>query len=91
MTIGLGPAGASAAQRAVCGSKEKDCTFYVDRETKVIECYEDYTSKTCGKCGALNQALGGKEVFNCPKQGWGYIAGRDTSAARNIGTSFYDI
>ena len=51
---------------------------------QVIECYEDSTSKTCGKCGVLNDKLKGAEKFICPQQGCGYIAGRDTSAARNI-------
>jgi transposase len=51
---------------------------------QVIECYEDYTSKTCGQCGVLNQKLGGHKVFNCPEEGCDYIADRDISAARNI-------
>ena len=51
---------------------------------QVIECYEDYTSKTCGQCGALNEKLAGKKVFDCPQEDCDYKAGRDTSAARNI-------
>ena len=51
---------------------------------QVIECYEDYTSKTCGQCGVLNETLGGQEVFSCPQERCGYVAGRDISAARNI-------
>ena len=51
---------------------------------EAIECYEDSTSQTFGKCGVLNETLGGKEKFICPEEGCGYIAGRDISAARNI-------
>jgi putative transposase len=49
---------------------------------QVIICDEHYTSKTCGRCGTLNQTLGAKKTFNCGA--CGYEADRDISAARNI-------
>ena len=30
---------------------------------------EAYTSKQCGRCGALNEKLGSSEVFQCPACG----------------------
>ncbi|RLN49834.1 hypothetical protein BBP00_00010101 [Phytophthora kernoviae] len=33
---------------------------------RVINCEEEYTSKTCSRCGAINHKLGGKHVFQCP-------------------------
>ncbi|CAG8719733.1 3695_t:CDS:2 [Rhizophagus irregularis] len=32
---------------------------------KVIICSEDYTSKTCGSCGLVNDELGGLKTFKC--------------------------
>lgn len=49
---------------------------------KIMVCDEAYTSKTCGKCGKLNHALGGSKVFKCPS--CGSEADRDIHAARNI-------
>lgn len=43
---------------------------------------EDYTSKTCGRCGRINRKLGGNKIYTCPS--CGYVADRDISAARNI-------
>ena len=42
---------------------------------------EEYTSKICGNCGALNRGLGGRKDFRC---GCGYESDRDANAARNI-------
>jgi transposase len=50
--------------------------------TKLVLCDEQYTSKTCGKCGKLNETLGSAKTFRCPS--CGYSADRDHSAARNI-------
>lgn len=52
--------------------------------THVIVCTEEYTSKTCGACGAIHAALGGSKVFRCPQPGCGLVADRDAHAARNI-------
>ena len=43
---------------------------------------EAYTSKTCGRCGELNDQLGSSETFHCPS--CGLRADRDAHAARNI-------
>lgn len=45
---------------------------------------ESYTSKTCGKCGELNENLKGSEIFKCDKPGCGYVMNRDVHGARNI-------
>lgn len=44
-------------------------------------CTEEYTSKTCGKCGCLNN-VGSKDIFNCIK--CGLVIDRDVNGARNI-------
>lgn len=43
---------------------------------------EEYTSKTCGTCGYLNDELGSKKKFECSK--CCYKNDRDLNAARNI-------
>ena len=50
--------------------------------TKVVECDEMFTSKTCGSCGHLHTTLGASKVFECPK--CTFHADRDVNAARNI-------
>ena len=49
---------------------------------RVIEVREDYTSKTCGRCGHIHQRLGGSKVFRCPA--CGFELDRDLNGARNI-------
>ncbi len=49
---------------------------------KVVVCKEDYTSMTCGRCGHLNRALVGGEVFHCPS--CHLVIGRDANGARSI-------
>ena len=48
---------------------------------KVVDCTEEYTSKTCGNCGTENQ-IGGKEVWTCKHCGCTHD--RDINGARNI-------
>lgn len=43
---------------------------------------EEYTSKTCGNCGNLNNNLGGSENYKCSK--CNNLLDRDINAARNI-------
>jgi putative transposase len=50
--------------------------------TQVVLGTEEYTSKTCGKCGYLHQTLGSAEVFSCPQ--CHLVIGRDVNGARNI-------
>ena len=57
--------------RAKC--KLRQCTLDI--------CTEEYTSKTCGRCGCLNN-VGSKDVFSCGK--CGLIIDRDVNGARNI-------
>lgn len=45
---------------------------------------EAYTSKTCAKCGHLNDKLGAKEVFKCSQPDCDYVAGRDHNGAVNM-------
>lgn len=56
-----------------------------DKRKRVYICDENYTSKTCGSCGMLNNELGSRSVFKCPngecKQ---EKVDRDIHAARNI-------
>ena len=50
--------------------------------TRVEICDEQYTSKTCGVCGTLNEGLGASKTFEC--KACGCVADRDHNAARNI-------
>jgi putative transposase len=49
---------------------------------QVVECREDYTSKTCGRCGAIHWTLGGNKRFVCPC--CAFRIDRDLNGARNI-------
>jgi putative transposase len=40
---------------------------------------EEYTSKTCTKCGHIHQTLGGSKIFNC--KNCGNVLGRDKNGA----------
>ena len=44
-------------------------------------CTEEYTSKTCGHCGTLNN-VGSRDIFSCNK--CNIIIDRDVNGARNI-------
>jgi putative transposase len=50
--------------------------------SQVYDCTEEYTSKTCGRCGKLNTELGFSRVFECPS--CNLIIDRDINGARNI-------
>ncbi|KAL3664175.1 hypothetical protein V7S43_011056 [Phytophthora oleae] len=72
-----------AANRAVYNklvgtSKEDRAT----RLATVIDCKEEYTSKTCSTCGEIKDNLGGNHVFRCTA--CGAVLDRDVNAARNI-------
>ncbi len=43
---------------------------------------EPYTTKTCSKCGEINNDVGSKEVFHCPC--CNLNTGRDMNASKNI-------
>jgi len=44
-------------------------------------CTEEYTSKTCGRCGILNN-VGSRDVFSCSS--CCLVVDRDVNGARNI-------
>lgn len=52
------------------------------RKGELIDCGEEYTSKTCGNCGRLNHKLGAKKVFEC--ENCKIKIDRDINGARNI-------
>lgn len=56
--------------------------------TKVVICDEDYTSKTCGKCGNIHEKLGGNKIFKCPQKKCDLVIDRDCNGARNIALRF---
>lgn len=49
---------------------------------RVIECTEEYTTKTCSNCGKINYKMTTEKVYNCKK--CKLIMNRDANAARNI-------
>jgi transposase len=48
----------------------------------VVICGEEYTSKTCTRCGHLHAKLGGAKVFACPS--CALVIDRDHNGARNV-------
>ena len=52
------------------------------RGCQVIEVTEEYTSKTCSKCGHIHRKLGGSKKFNCPE--CGHQIDRDANGSINI-------
>jgi putative transposase len=62
-------------QRLIAKARE-----YPNCQVLVVD--EAYTSKTCGRCGRINQNLGGKRIFKCPH--CGLEIDRDVNGARNI-------
>ena len=53
-------------------------------KSRVVMCTEEYTSKTCGRCGVLNTRLGSSKLFQCTSPECGYTIDRDFNGARNI-------
>jgi len=52
------------------------------KNTELMICSEEFTSKTCGKCGFINKELGASKVFRCLS--CNLIIDRDVNGARNI-------
>ena len=48
----------------------------------VVDVTEEYTSKTCSKCGHIHKKLGGSKRFTCPS--CGHKLDRDLNGAFNI-------
>ena len=61
-------------QKLKMKAEERGCT--------VIECTEEYTSKTCGNCGHIKHNLGSAKIYTCTQ--CGLQLDRDLHAARNI-------
>lgn len=55
-----------------------------EKRCEVIVCTEEFTSKTCGKCGKINRTLGSSKVFKCPNTLCNFTLDRDVNGARNI-------
>ena len=53
----------------------------IEKETRLVVCTEEYTSKTCTRCGSLND-VGSSEVYQCSN--CDLIIDRDVNGARNI-------
>lgn len=49
---------------------------------KIVD--ERYTSKTCGRCGEINNNLGSSKIIECPEYMCLYRMTRDIHGARNI-------
>jgi putative transposase len=65
------------------GKFMKNLEEYAERTgTQIIKPTEEYTSKTCGKCGQIDENLGSKKEYNCNK--CKYKEDRDINGARNI-------
>lgn len=65
---------------------QKACNCFAERckiekETRLVVCTEEYTSKTCTRCGSLND-VGSSEVYQCSN--CDLIIDRDVNGARNI-------
>jgi len=54
----------------------------IQKGLKVYTLGEEYTTKTCGKCGLLNNKVGSKKEFMCKQ--CGICLDRDLNGARNI-------
>lgn len=54
-----------------------------EKGARVHELSEHYTTKTCGKCGHMRE-MGGKKIYECTREGCGYVADRDHNGAFNI-------
>jgi putative transposase len=48
----------------------------------VVDVTEEYTSKTCSKCGHIHTKLNGSKIFKCPE--CGHTLDRDFNGACNI-------
>ena len=49
---------------------------------EVIDCTEEYTSKTCSQCHSIKENLGGSKVYHCDR--CNLSIDRDVNGARNI-------
>lgn len=54
----------------------------IEYQRNLIITSEEYTSKTCGNCGTINNKLGSSKTFKCNK--CNVVIDRDINGARNI-------
>ena len=59
---------------------EEKSKLYVNCQVEIVT--EEYTSKTCGNCGELNEKLGSNKTFECQK--CKIVIDRDCNGCRNI-------
>ena len=52
-------------------------------DCKIIDVTEEYTSKTCGNCGHIDNKLKNKKIYDCKKCKKGKVD-RDLNGSRNI-------
>jgi len=52
--------------------------------SKLVIVTEEFTTKTCGACGKINDNVGKSEVFACCDKNCEYTLDRDAHGARNI-------
>jgi len=55
---------------------------YAQATPRLVRLTEEYTSKTCTKCGHIHKTLGGSKTFRCPK--CGYEIPRDFNGSLGI-------
>lgn len=64
-----------------CDFRSKLTYFAKTKQQKLILGSEEYTTKTCGQCGAIKTDEGGSKMYSCS---CGYSLDRDIHGARNI-------
>ena len=55
-----------------------------EHQKRVLVVTEEYTSKTCCRCGTIHQQLGGNKTFSCPNPECRLVIDRDFNGAINI-------
>ena len=70
----------SMLQLSHCEFRNKLIYFAKTKQRNLVLVGEEYTTKTCGSCGQLND-VGGAKVYSCS---CGYTLDRDFHGARNI-------
>lgn len=70
----------SMLQLSHCEFRKKLAYFAKTKQRNLVLVGEEYTTKTCGSCGQLNN-VGGSKIYSCS---CGYTLDRDYHGARNI-------
>ena len=64
--------------------RQRLITKAIEHQKRVLVVTEEYTSKTCCRCGMIHQQLGGKKTFSCPNPECRLVIDRDFNGAINI-------